>query len=145
MKPGVTAQPDGVELALAVEVRADLDDDAVGDRDVGDAPGRAAAVEDGSPPDDDVSRHLQSLSRIDHELEEVPVGIAHVHTRRVRVPPALAGQPGLRSIAAPASASSACSASGVPSHTKQRSPHGGRALGARSVKLSRVHTRAGES
>ena len=38
-----------VELALAAEVRADLGDHAVGDRDVGDAPGRAAAVEDGSP------------------------------------------------------------------------------------------------
>ena len=29
----------------------------------------------------------------------------------------------------------------VPSQTKQRSPHGGRAFGARSVKLSRCHSR----
>ena len=45
-----------------------------------------------------------------------------------RRPPSRATGPS-RSIAAPASSSSACSDSGDPSHTKQRSPHGGRAFG----------------
>ena len=46
-----------VELRLAAQVRADLADHAVRDRDVGDAAGRAGAVEDGSAADDEVSRH----------------------------------------------------------------------------------------
>ena len=49
MKPGVTAQPDASSSRSPREVRPDLADHAVGDRDVGDAAGRAAAVEDGSP------------------------------------------------------------------------------------------------
>ena len=45
MKPGATAQPDASSSRVAAQVRADLADHAVGDRDVGDATGRAAAVE----------------------------------------------------------------------------------------------------
>ena len=59
MKPGVTAQPDASSSRSPLRFGTDLGDHAVGDRDVGDATGRAAAVEDGSPLDDDVSRHLQ--------------------------------------------------------------------------------------
>ena len=57
MKPGVDRAARRVQLALAPQVRADLADHAVGDRDVGDATGRAAAVEDRSAADDDVSWH----------------------------------------------------------------------------------------
>ena len=48
MNPGATAQPDASSSRSPRRFGADLDDHAVGDRDVGDAPGRAAAVEDGS-------------------------------------------------------------------------------------------------
>ena len=66
-----------------------------------------------------------SLSRIDHELEQVPVGVAHVHARRVEPATALARHRAFFDLGARAASSRACSASGVPSHTKQRSPHGG--------------------
>ena len=46
-----------VELVLAAQVGPDLADHTVGDRDVGDATGRAASVEDRTAADDDVSRH----------------------------------------------------------------------------------------
>ena len=48
----------GVELALAAQLRPDLADHAVGDRHVGDAAGRAAAVEDRSAANHEFRRHL---------------------------------------------------------------------------------------
>ena len=61
MKPGVTAQPDASSSRVALQVRTDLADHAVGDRDIGRAAGRAAAVEDRPAADDDVSRHRRSF------------------------------------------------------------------------------------
>ena len=48
MKPGATDAARRVELAVAAQAGADLADHAVGDRDVGVAPGRAAAVDHGA-------------------------------------------------------------------------------------------------
>src|SRR5262245_12317071 len=49
-----------VELAGASEVRADLADDAIGDRHVGDAARRTAAVQDRAAADHAISRHHDS-------------------------------------------------------------------------------------
>ncbi len=82
MKPGATAQPDASSSRAPRRLGTDLADHAVRDRDVGHPTGRAAPVEDGSAADDDVSRHRSFPSCvIDHELEQIAVGIARVHAR----------------------------------------------------------------
>ncbi len=131
MKPGATAQPDASSSTIAAQVRTDLADHTVGDRDVGQPAGRAAPVDDRSAADDDVSRHRSSLS-IDHELQRLPSG-SRTYTLDAGAGDRLARSTGPSTISAPAWSSSACSAAGEPSHTKQRSPHGGCAAGARSV------------
>src|SRR5262245_14860172 len=49
-----------VELVVAPQVRADLADDAIGDRDVSDAAGRTAAVQHRAPANHAISRHHDS-------------------------------------------------------------------------------------
>ena len=138
MKPGATAQPDASSSRSPRRFGPISRIDAVGDRDVGDATGRAAAVEDRSAADDDVSRHLSSLSRIDHELEQVAVGVAHVHARRVGAGGRPARATGPSTISAPASSSSACQRLRRcrPTRSRGRRTAASRS-GARSVKPSR--------
>ena len=73
-------------------------------------------------------------SPYDHELQQVPVGIARVHARSPSHGGRRRARPGLPRSSAPAPSSSACSADDDPSHTKHRSPHGGCAAGARNEK-----------
>ena len=67
----------------------------------------------------------RDASRVDHELEQVAVGVAHVHARRRRRRARRAAPPGLRRPRHRRCRAPPCSDSGDPSHTKQTSPHGG--------------------
>ena len=81
-------------------------------------------------------------SRVPHELDQVAVGIAHVDARGLDAARAATRAPALPRRPRRRRAAARVSSSAEPSHRRQKSPHGGVAAGARSVKSSRVHISA---
>src|SRR3954468_21600414 len=92
-EPGGDDAPVGVELAIAVQVGADLGDaSVVADRDVGADRSRAGAVDDGAPSDDDVCAHVGSPSAA---LARAARASSPAFTPRIRSRSCVTGGPAL--------------------------------------------------